>query len=388
MRILQVVPSYYPAVRYGGTIVSIHSLSRALAARGHDVEVFTTNADGPGVHDQPTGVPVLIDGVRVLYFPLSVLRRLYWAPALAQALRQDLSRHDIVHLHSVFLWPTWAGARASRRAHVPYVLSPRGMLIKEMIQRRNWLAKTAWIELIERRNVEQAAAIHVTSDLEKTELERFGWRLPPVAMIPNGVDAPATYPDSVEISADVRALSATPGPHILSFGRISWKKGLDRLLHAFAYIEGGTLAIVGTDDENLVPKLSTLARDLKIADRVRFLPRTVSNADKEHIFAAAQVFVLSSYSENFGNTVLEAMRRGLPVVTTLEVGAANIVSTAGGGLVTSGDAEQLAEAIRPLVNNPVRARAIGEAGREHAARFYGWPGIAEQMESLYKSLMK
>jgi hypothetical protein len=84
----------------------------------------------------------------------------------------------------------------------------------------------------------------------------------------------------------------------------------------------------------------------------------------------AHLFVLPSYSENFGNTVLEAMRRGLPIVVTPEVGAAEIVRTSGAGLVVAGDLEPLSSAIRLLTAHPILARSMGEAGRGHAAAFY------------------
>jgi glycosyltransferase involved in cell wall biosynthesis len=105
-----------------------------------------------------------------------LLRRLYWAPALNRALESEIGKFDAVHFHSVFLWPTWAAARAARKAGVPYVLSPRG--VRDLIGRRSWLAKSAWIQIIERSNVKQAAAVHLTSPLEAAELQRFGWRLP------------------------------------------------------------------------------------------------------------------------------------------------------------------------------------------------------------------
>src|SRR6516165_8025005 len=174
MRILHVVPTYYPAVRYGGTIFSVHGLCRALAARGHEVHVFTTNVDGSGITATPIATPVDLDGVQIRYFPCPLLRRLYWSPALGQALRDDIGTFRLVHLHSVFLWPTWAAARAARTAGVPYVLAPRGMLVKDLIARRNRLAKSAWIHLIERTNIEEAAALHLTSQLESTELTHFG----------------------------------------------------------------------------------------------------------------------------------------------------------------------------------------------------------------------
>jgi glycosyltransferase involved in cell wall biosynthesis len=383
MRILHVVPSYLPAVRYGGPIFTVHGLCRALAARGHEVQVFTTNVDGPGITPTPIATPVDLDGIQIRYFPCPLVRRLYWAPALGRALYHEIGKLDIVHLHSVFLWPTWAAARAARNVGVPYVLSPRGMLVKDLIARRSRLAKSAWIHLIERSNVERAAALHLTSQLEATEIECFGWRLPRLCVIPNAVDEPLS--SNGKIALDVEAI-ASEQPLTLFLGRLSWKKGLDRLLHAFACTQSGILAIVGTDDENFTPQLVKLAADLRIADRVRILPRTVIGSEKERLFAAARLFVLPSYSENFGNTVLEAMRRGVPVVVTPEVGAAEIVRKSGAGLVVAGESEPLSSAIRLLVADLNLARSMGEAGRRHAAAHFSWDHVAAQMEDLYNSL--
>src|SRR5262245_56505714 len=271
MRILHVVPTYLPAVRYGGPIFAVHGLCRALAARGHELQVFTTNRDGPGVTPTPIGTSVDLDGVQIRYFAIPLLRRLYWAPALGRALHHEIGKVDIVHLHTVFLWPTWAAARAARNARVPYVLSPRGMLIKDLIARRSRLAKSVWIHLIERANVEQAGALHLTSQLEATEIERFGWGLPRLVIVPNAVDEPIS--ETGNIASDVEAITSEQ-PLVLFLGRLTWKKGLDRLLHAFAHTQSGILAVV-SPDENFAPKLVKLAAELRIAHRVRILPRTV-----------------------------------------------------------------------------------------------------------------
>jgi glycosyltransferase involved in cell wall biosynthesis len=379
MRILHVVPTYLPAVRYGGPIFAVHGLCRALVSRGHTVEVFTTNLNGTGESAVPVGVPITLDGVQVRYFSSNFLRRLSWAPGLAHALRLDVGGFDLIHLHSVFLWPTWAAARLARKVHVPYLISPRGMLVKELIEQRSRFTKVAWINLIEKSNLEQASAIHVTSELEKTEMMRFKWQLPQVVMIPNGVE-------KLEIvvrgqpSRDVAEITSHQ-PLVLFLGRISWKKGLDRLLEAFALTSLGTLAIVG-----LVLKMQRLAAKLQISHRVRFLPRTITGYDKEHLFAASRLFVLSSYSENFGNTVLEAMQRGLPVVVTPEVGAAMIVRDARGGIVVQGDPKPLGDTINRLLNDPTLARGMGESGRRYVLENCAWTRIAAQMEALYESL--
>jgi glycosyltransferase involved in cell wall biosynthesis len=384
MKLLHVVPTYLPAVRYGGPIFAVHSLCRALVERGHELEVFTTNVNGPEDSDVPIGTPVSIDGVKVRYFQSRLLRRLFFSPPLAKALNLELATFSAIHLHSVYLWPTAAAAALARRSHIPYILSPRGMLVKDLIRRRSRYIKSAWIELVEKRNLERAAAIHVTSSVEAQELRRFGWHLPPIELIPNGVEAPSAC-DKDHISPDIIAIAV--GRPLLFLGRLSWKKGLERLIEALALTDGPELVIAGTDDESITPRLKELARSLGVETRVRILGRTVLGPDKEHLYASACAFVLPSYSENFGNTVLEAMKRGLAVITTPEVGASQIVSDAKAGLVTAADSKSLSAAIQSLWSAKEMARAMGDAGRRHVDCRFGWTTIAEKMEGVYESLI-
>jgi glycosyltransferase involved in cell wall biosynthesis len=144
MKITHVVPTYFPAIRYGGPILSVHSLCRALASRGHEVSVATTSVDGPGDLDVPTDRPVNVDGVSVSYFPSKYLRRLYWSPKLTQYLHKHLKNTDFLHLHSVFLWPTSAAARLAAVQQLPWCVSPRGALVPELVQKRNRIIKKAW----------------------------------------------------------------------------------------------------------------------------------------------------------------------------------------------------------------------------------------------------
>jgi glycosyltransferase involved in cell wall biosynthesis len=384
MRILHVIPTYLPAVRYGGPAVSVDGLCRALAKRGHDVHVFTTSVDGPNDLPVPLGIPIERSGIQVRYFRSRQLRRLYWSPTLVRALAQEIPLFTVVHAHSVFLHPTWTAARLARRTHIPYVISPRGMLVRNLIKRRNWLLKSAWIRLIERRNFRSASAIHVTSQLEMEELQALGWTLPPISVVPNGIDQVAPKCEE-ELSADVKAL-VSEQPLTLFLGRISWKKGLDRLVRAFALVPRGRLAIVGPDDERMAGQLIQLARQLHIANRIEVLPRAVVGTDKEHLYASARVFVLPSYSENFGNTVLEAMYRRVPVVVTPEVGVKDAVQESGGGIVVPGEARALAAAISRLVENADVAAAMGDEGARYVKQYYGWPRIAAEMEALYETV--
>ena len=381
LRILHVVSAYYPAVRYGGPIRSVHGLAAALAHRGHDVHVYTTSIDGDADLDVPLDRPVSLDGVSVHYFRVPALRRLWWSPSLGRRLRESIGDFDVVHIHAVFLWPMLAAARAAARAGVPYVLSPRGMLIQDVISRKSRWVKTAWIKLFERKTLAQAAAVHVTAELEGAELRAMGLPSRHIACIPNGVDWPRAH-----LPLRDGPYSALPERYVLFLSRISWKKGLDRLITAWQWVRDVPLVIAGNDDESYRPQLQELARSLGISERVIFIGSVV-DTHKWALYEHAQLFVLPSYSENFGNVVAEAMAMSCPVVLTAEVGIASIVAATGAGLVVDGAPEKLATAIRDLLADPQRRAEMGRRGAAVAKAQLSWSGVASAAEDLYRQFV-
>ncbi len=384
LRLLHVVPTYLPAVRYGGPIRSVHALCRELAAAGHDVQVFTTSVDGPADSDVPLMTPVDVEGVKVTYFPSRVLRRLYWSPPMGRALAASTAGFDAVHLHSVFLWPILAGARAARARGIPYVISPRGMLVPELIRRKSRWVKEAWIRLVDRPNLEAAAAIHATSAIEAQHITSFGWRLPPIAMIPHGVDDPPP-PSKAALSPDITA-ARSGGPMVLSFGRLSWEKGLDRVIAALAEAPSVRAVMAGDDAGGHADFLASEAARLGVSDRVTIIARHVSGADKEALFAAARLFAMTSLSENFGIAAFEAMRRGVPVLATPDVGMSEIVRDTQAGLVVEPTASAIAAGLRAMFDDPALCRRQGGAGQRHVIDHYGWPAVARRMAELYSSI--
>lgn len=386
MRLLHIVPTYLPALRYGGPIRSVHALCRELAAAGHDVHVFTTSVDGPSDSDVPLMRPVDLEGVKVTYFPSRMLRRLYWSPPMQRALSSSTAGFDVVHLHAVYLWPILAGARAARAHNVPYVVSPRGMLVPELIRRKSRWVKEAWIKLIERPNLEAAAAIHATSTVEAGHLASFGWQLPRIAMIPHGVDDPPPSSDK-PLSPDVMAAIAA-GPMVLAFGRISWEKGLDRLIAALAEAPSVRVVIAGDDADGHAAFLASEAERFGVTERATILPRHVSGVDKEALFAAARLFAMTSLSENFGIAAFEAMRRGVPVLATPDVGMSEIVKATNAGLVVEPTPAAIAAGLASLFADAEECRRRGETGRRHVIDHYGWPAIARRMAALYQSIAR
>jgi glycosyltransferase involved in cell wall biosynthesis len=371
-----VTPSYYPAVRYGGPIVSVHGLARSLAARGHEVQVFTTDIDGPRRCDVPLATRVDLDGVQVRYFPAGLGRRLFRAPALAQTLAREIAGFDLLHLHSVYLWPTTAAARRARSAGKPYLLSPRGMLAPELIAARRAYLKRAWIGLFERANIAAAASVHVTSQTEATALGRL--RLAPrrLDILANGVELPALAPRATDPA----------GRRVLYLGRFSWKKRLDCLIRALSHAPSVELILAGFDDEGLAPKLETLARELGLAARVSFLGPQLGAA-KWTLLQSADVFALPSQQENFGIAALEAMAMGLPVVAAPGVGLAQAIADAGAGLVVESEPATLGQALAQLLEQPETRARMGAAGRALARGSYSWRQVGAEMEALYFDIL-
>jgi len=382
MKLLHVVASYLPATRYGGTIVSVHGLCASLAARGHDVHVFTTSVDGAADSPVAHGQPVTLDGVTVWYFQSRFLRRLYYAPDLGRALHRTIANFDVVHSHAIYLWPLWAAARAARRAGVPHVVSPRGMLEKDLIERRTALWKSLLIGFVEKTRLESASAIHVTSRREREQAEAFGFSFPRFFEVPNGVSLLEAARG--DLSPAMAGL-AQRRPFVLFLGRITWKKGLDRLIAALPLAPSASLVIAGTDDEGYRRTVEDLARAHEVSDRVSFTGE-VLGADKWASIDMASAVVLPSYSENFGNVVLEAWAGSRPVIVSPEVGLAEVVASSGGGWVAA-TSKDLGRAIELVVTDERLRTRAGELGRAEAARRFAWGAVAAQMEEVYLSAM-
>ena len=382
MKILHVTPYYRPAYRYGGPVRSVHGSCRALARQGCEVHVLTTNRDGPATLAVPVDQPVVIDGVTVWYFPSPVLRRTFFAPRMAGWLRRHLGEFDLLHCHAVYLWPTWAAARWARKQGLPYLVSPHGMLVQELVRKRSRLKKRLWIHLVEKHNLRGAAAVQVTGETEKNALLEFGFDLPEVVVVPHGVDLEPEAGDGGAPAGDLRRLAAAP--YILFLGRLHRVKGLDRLIRAMPRVRAN-LVVAGMDDPPYRRELERLAGACGVSARVRFC-RYVDGADKQFLLRHAALFVTASYSENFCLAALEAMAAGCPVVLTPEVGLAAFVRELGGGRVVPGDPETLGRAVQELLNRPAELERLGREAVAVVRNHFAWDRIAARQKSLYERL--
>jgi glycosyltransferase involved in cell wall biosynthesis len=362
----------------GGPFLSVSGLAKAVAASGASAVRVV------GLYRHATDWPV----DRQQWEPLSLmafpLRPITNAWKLAGALRQVVNdgRRDgrQVIVHSSGLWNSTgiALAHAGLAACSPYVISPRGMLEPWALNYR-WFRKRCALAIGQRAQLAAAAMLHATSDLEYESIRAFGLRNP-VCVIPNGLDAPEAL--------DVAPPSPAPGLRRCVFlSRLHAKKGLGLLLDAWAAAApaGWSLEIAGEGAEAFVRDMKSRIETLGLRD-VRFVGEKTGD-EKWDFLSRADLFVLPSYSENFGIAVAEAMAMGLPVITTQGTPWAILEQQHMGWWIPA-EAPALAAALKHATSEPSEAlQARGVRAARYAREAFGWPGIGARMTACYRWLL-
>ena len=396
MNVLHVIPSFAP--RYGGPIVVAAGIARALARRGHDVSIATTNVDGPGVLDVPLGRPVPMDGVDVRYFPIQRPRWYHFSAPMGRALRDLVRQADVVHVHSVFLWPTTAAAFWCRRLGVPYVIAPHGLLETASVHKSYERARTSFVSAAKKRiylrtlgipDIGGAAGLHFVSHPERETASRL--RLSPKAhVILLGSDEPPPAGVDDRASVQRRYPRLQDRKIVLFLSRIDPKKGPDVLAEAVASLaesrDDFALVVAGSGAPGYESEVRALFDRRGLSERTVFTGMVLGD-DKWRLLRAADVFVLPSRHENFGVAVAEAMAAGTPVIVSDQVGIHREIAEAGAGLVTTLDPADVAAAIGRLLDDPDEAVRMGRAGEALAAEKFSWERVASDVEALYEEVV-
>jgi glycosyltransferase involved in cell wall biosynthesis len=385
MRVLQIVPSL--SLVYGGPSQMALGFSEALADRGIDVTILTTNANGdvgqPPL-DVPLDRPILQNGYQVRYFACSPFRRYKFSSDLLIWLWQHASEYDLAHIHALFSPVSTGAAWVARAQQLPYILRPLGTLDPADLQKKKQL-KQIYAILLEKANLSGAAAVHFTSEEEAKISHRFGVKTRDL-VLPLGV-SPIDAPDP----ADANPLSPDR-PTILFLSRIEPKKGLDLLLPALDRLlsEGLTFRFVLAGSNPQDPgyeahirqqiETSSLAQCTTIAG-------FVTGEAKAKLLQEADLFVLPSYYENFGIAVAEAMVAGLPVVISDRVQIWQDVQQSEAGWVSPCDADALAASLKAALQQPEERQRRGKNARTHALEHYSWEAIARSAIDFYKDIL-
>ena len=399
MKVLHVIPSFAPAWRYGGPVTVALSLTRELARQGHDVTVMTTNIDGPGVLDVPLERPVPMDGVNVWYFPVQRPRWYCFSRPLGRALGERVREFDIVHIHSIFLWPTTVAAFWCRRRGVPYVVSPHGLLDPVSLTKAyaGWRAsissrfkKWLYLNTIGRLDLGRATEIMLASKVEMESTGGLGLNAPRMAL-PLGADMPPAGPPQQGKPWRERHPLLEDKRIVLYMSRLDPVKGLETLLAALSDLaakrDDFALVVAGSGSAEYESSLKALASQLDLGERTLFVGM-VRDADKWALLDEADLFILPSYHEAFPNAVVEAMAAGLPVVISEGMDISREVAEAAAGLVTGPDPAEVAGAVDSLLSDEGLRIKTGEAGAEYVREHWTWERTTRDIAGAYESIVR
>jgi|HubBroStandDraft_6_1064221.scaffolds.fasta_scaffold00127_13 glycosyltransferase involved in cell wall biosynthesis len=390
MRVLKTVQSYFPFQDRGGPVFKVRSLARGLARRGHQVTVLTADL---GFH-RDNGFEMKIepsawgwrseqDGVEAIYLSSAGhYRALTLNPRVIGFCRASLARFDVVHIYGLYDLLGPAVSHYCRQLGIPYVIEPMGMY-RPIV--RALPLKRLYHRMLGGRLVGGAKFLIATSERERAELQEGGIPVSRIVVRRNGIDLPEALPEE---GAFRRLSNVSPDAKLILFlGRLVSKKSPDLLIEAFSdwrksspHGKDGVLVLAGPEEgDGFVNRLQKLCGQLGLEESVRFVGPLYDDA-KWQAYRDADVFVLPSQNENFGNTAAESAACGTPVIVTDRCGIAAFVGDA--GLVVPHDRRELALALGRLLDDSVAYRRCQE-GCTQMARSLSWDDPLGEMENLY-----
>jgi glycosyltransferase involved in cell wall biosynthesis len=350
------------------------------------VDLVTTNDNGKSVSrsfgqaDQRTRVTCWYFARQTRFYIVSL--------PFHQWMRRHVQDYDLIHIHAVFSYCSNAAALLAASHGVPYIVRPLGVLNEwGMRNRRPWLKKLSF-RLLESRVFAGASLVHYTSEEERLQASRIGVSQRS-AVIPNPVALP-TEPRRHAGWFRAKYPELAARPWILFLSRIDPKKGLDILLDAFARLRAcrfrAVLMIAGDGDRRLLARLRERANQLGMGQDIVWTG-FLDGDQKAAALADADIFVLPSYSENFGIAVAEAMAYGLPVVVSDQVAIHHEITAAEAGLVVPCNADPLADAIAKLLDSRELRCQLGANSLRLARDCFSLPAVIGRIVETYENLV-
>lgn len=320
IKVLINTASFYPAVCYGGPIFSLLNLSKSLKDLGANVKIVTTNVNCTEKLKVDTNRFINVEGIQVKYYNLTISYRYSFSLTQLLFIWKDIKDCDISYINSIFTFPTLFGLFNSRVLKKFTILSPRGSLASWALENGSKFKKI-WLRLFIKPYANYVVW-HATSNQEKNEILAL-FPNAKVKIIPNGINleefSKLNYLDKESYIAKFTDIKVDKVDKIIvSMGRLQRKKGFNILIDAFSKIlhdyPNSFLLIAGTD-EGAKDSLKKQIKELNLQNKV-FLIGNIKNQNKIDFLANADLFVLPSYNENFGNVYLESLAAGTPIVAS------------------------------------------------------------------------
>jgi len=390
VKVLHVVS--YLSRSSGGIASVVVGLANAQKSLGHEVAICTTDRDYPPASCLSVEVLSrdLMKGVVLETFSVEHPAILF-SHSMRLWLRANMDEYDLVHVHGLYRFPVTYAATLARKRSVPYVVTPHGSLDPYVYRQssKSVFLKRLYEKFFDWPNLNDKGAIHYTS-ADEQQLSSFFDFSAPSFVVPNGL-AWSEYEHLPARGGLRKRFAADDSPIVLFLGRINFKKGLDILIPAMVdvleMIPSARLWLVGPEaDDDYGQKVRGWVRDYGIQGNVDWIG-SLYGRDVVQAYVDSDVFVLPSYTENFGMTVAEAMASGVPVVISNKVNIHAEVEASGSGIVTNCDSTEVGQALMALLQDPGRRAVMGRSGRSYVHKHWTWDSVSRSMISNYQKVI-
>jgi glycosyltransferase involved in cell wall biosynthesis len=364
IEIHQIVPRIHQ--KASGTTTVLTRLCEVLATTGNSVELHVVKGN-----DAENNFPVRV------YPSIPFLKNLGISPKMKGAIRELSKKEVIIHNHSLWMMPNiYPGLVFDKNSKAKLVVSPHGTLSTWARSRSKSKKMVAWY-LGQKKTLDKAHCFHATSAQEVFDIRSMGYKQP-IAFIPNGIDLPNEI------------FSIEKKKEILFLGRLHPVKGIEFLLDIWSNLESDfpewELKIVGPPyKDGYLESLHNLVNQLG-CKQVKFCS-PVYNQEKYKTYAQAAIYILPTYSENFGVTVGEALINKTPVIVS-EGGPWEKVEEKKCGWWVKRDKQSFERTIRSALNTSMEElNQMGELGSSWIHEDFDWRRIGAQYIQLYNWLL-